>query len=237
MRTGMWMALLLCVLAVAYCSCTNNETPSPVGDETGPILKSEASSPEAPEPAPTIAPADKPAASKPATPPRAPAGVRYSRYNLHYFSQGNVSKASYTNWTDCPNHAFLPYNTEFKMGPARRSPSLRNGFELIAVDTGMVILFEYSSPNMGGMSAGEYLDLIMSPTPVSYANLSEVDQEGIKAGKAILGMSKEGVMSALGYPAKNKTPSTDLDTWWYSRSRFNSLTVTFSKDGKVGSLQ
>ena len=101
----------------------------------------------------------------------------------------------------------------------------------------MVIYFEYISANMGGMSAKEYLDTIMSPTPVSYANLSAVDQEGIKTGKATLGMSKQGVMIALGYPAKSKTPSPESDTWVYWKGRFNMLTVTFGKDGKVGSLQ
>ncbi len=67
--------------------------------------------------------------------------------------------------------------------------------------------------------------------------LSAVDQEGIQAGKAMLGMTKQGVMIALGYPAMHKTPSTDLNTWVYWKARFNMLTVNFGEDGKVGSLR
>jgi uncharacterized protein YcfL len=231
MRVKVWMALLLCALVLVCCSCKSNESASTAEDESMPILESEASAVATSEPATTSAAEEKPAAPKPAAAPRAPAGVRYSRYNLHYYSQRNVSKASYTNWTECPGHAFLPYNTAFKVG------YWRQGFTLTAVDTGMSIYFEYASAKMGGMSAREYLDMIMSDTPVSYPNLSEVDQEGIRMGKATLGMSKEGVMIALGYPDKSRTPSTDLDTWVYSKGRFNMLTVTFSQDGKVGSMR
>lgn len=194
------------------------------------MLESEQDTAVASEPAAAGSVADKPTTAKPASPSK---NVRYSRYNLHYYAQGQTCRASYTNWTDCPGHAFLPYNTAFKMGLSGR----RNTFELISVDTGLAILFEFSSPNMGGMSPREYFNMITSPTPVSYPNLSEVDQEGASAGRAMLGMSKEGVMIALGYPAKSMTPSTDLNTWTYSRNRFRQLTVTFSNDGKVESLR
>lgn len=158
-------------------------------------------------------------------------GGLYSRYNLHYYSRKDVNVASYANYTNCPNHALLPYNTKFKVG------SWGKGFKLTVAGTGMVILFEYRSTNMGGMSAQDYVNLIMSPTPVSYSGLTPEDLEGIKAGKAMMGMTKEGVKIALGYPAKNKTPSTDLNTWVYWKGRMNTLTVNFGENGKVASLR
>jgi hypothetical protein len=158
------------------------------------------------------------------------AGSLYSRYNIHYVVKKDDNTASYANYTDCPNHALLPYNTALTVG------SWGRGFKLTAVETGLVIHFEYSSARMGGMSTKDYLDLILSPTPVSYSGLTAEDREGIKAGKAMPGMTKQGVMVALGYPAKHRTPSTDLNTWVYWKGRFNTLAVNFGENGKVASV-
>jgi len=155
----------------------------------------------------------------------------YSRYNIHYYSKSNANVASYANYTQCPGHAFLPYNTKFRVR------TWRKGFEFTDISTGLVILFEYSSANMGGMSNADYIKLIMSQTPVSYDGLSDKDKEGIKAGQALPGMSKQGVMIALGYPTKHMTPSTDLNTWVYWKGRFNMLVVEFNEEGKVVSFR
>jgi hypothetical protein len=155
----------------------------------------------------------------------------YNRYNIHYFSKKNSNTASYANYTQCPGHSFLPYNTKFKVG------NWDKGFKLTDVNAGLVIVFEYSSANMGGMSANDYINLIMSQTPVSYEGLSAKDKEGVKAGQALPGMSKQGVMIALGYPAKHRTPSIDLNTWLYWKGRFNMLEVGFNDEGKVISVR
>jgi outer membrane protein assembly factor BamE (lipoprotein component of BamABCDE complex) len=77
----------------------------------------------------------------------------------------------------------------------------------------------------------------LSPGPVSYSGLTAEDQEGIKAGKATVGMTKQGVKVALGYPAQCKTPSLDANTWVYWKSRFNTRAVNFGGDGKVESIK
>ena len=153
----------------------------------------------------------------------------YNRYNIHYY-QKEVNVASYANWTDCPGHGFLPYNTELKLGTWGR------GFKLVARDSGTEVLFEFRSANMRGMSVSEYIDLIMSPAPVSYEGLNAQDEKGIKAGKAIKGMTKQGVMIALGYPAMHRTPSTDSNSWIYWRNRFMTRVVEFDESGKVVSI-
>jgi hypothetical protein len=155
----------------------------------------------------------------------------YCKYNVHYYAKSGTNTASYANYTDCEGHAFLPYNTKFKVG------SWGKGFKLTAVDAGTVISFEYKSSNMGGMSAKDYINLITSPTPVSYTDLSPVDQEGIQAGQAKVGMTKQGVMIALGYPAKHKTPSTDSNAWVFWKNRMATLAVNFGQDGKVESIR
>ncbi len=89
---------------------------------------------------------------------------------------------------------------------------------------------------MQGMPEKEYISTITSPTPVGYDGFNAQDQEGIRTGKAIMGMTKQGVMVALGYPAKHRTASTDLNTWVYWKGRFSVLTVNFGQDGKVSSI-
>jgi hypothetical protein len=201
------LALLLGSLLVACSSCETNEVSTTATGDSPQVA--------AESPTPAAAQADS--------------GV-YSRYNIHYYVRGSSNLASYANYTDCPGHSFLPYNTKFRVG------SSGSGFRLTAVDTGMRILFEYKSANMQGMPEKEYLSTIMSPTPVEYEGLNAQDQEGIRAGKAIVGMTKQGVMIALGYPAKHRTPSTDSNTWVYWKGRFNMLTVNFGPDGKVASI-
>ena len=155
-------------------------------------------------------------------------GRVYTRYNIHYCLRSRDAIASYANWTECGGN-FLPYNSNVRVG------SWRSGFSVTDVNTGMKILFEYHQGRMQ-MPLQDYIDLIMSPTPVSYEGLSDVDQQGIQAGRAMVGMSKEGVMSALGYPAKHQTPSLDSNTWIYWKDRFRTLRVQFDGNGKVVSI-
>jgi len=157
--------------------------------------------------------------------------VLYNRYNIHYYTARDENFASYANYVDSPGHGFVPYNTALKIG------SYRRGFMITIVDTDMVIYFEYNQKNMEGMDIAGYIDLIMSPTPVAYNNLSAKDQQGIKTGQALVGMTKEGVKIALGYPAKHKTPSLEDNTWTYWRNRFRTEVVTFDSNGQVTSIQ
>jgi hypothetical protein len=201
MRVRTWMVLLASAMMVMCSSCeSDNDEPGAMGDSGPGALAGESG------------------------------GDVFCLYNIHYYTKGSTNTASYANYTDCPGHAFLPYNTKFKVS------SWSKGFKLTAADTGMVISFEYKSANMGGMSAKDYISMITSPTPVSYTGLSPADQEGIQAGQAKVGMTKQGVTIALGYPAKHRTPSTDLNSWIYWKGRFNMLTVNFGEDGKVGSI-
>ncbi|MEZ4385892.1 MAG: hypothetical protein R3A79_31525 [Nannocystaceae bacterium] len=59
------------------------------------------------------------------------------------------------------------------------------------------------------------------------ASLPEIDQQGIREGKALEGMSKQGVLLAIGYPPEHRTPSLDGDTWRYWESKLDTLDVIF----------
>ena len=150
----------------------------------------------------------------------------YSRYNLHYVAEKGVNKGSYANWTNWPGHTFVPYNTKIQV---RALSGKRIEF---VTNNEVVIIWEFDPVRME-MSGSEYIKLITSPTPVSSEGLSEVDRKGIEAGKALPGMSKQGVMIALGYPAKHKTPSLENNRWTYWGGRNNSYAVEFDANGKV----
>jgi hypothetical protein len=152
----------------------------------------------------------------------------YTRYNLHYVVEHGTVKGSFANWTDWPGHAFLPYNTKVRTDLWIN----RIRFE---TDTGLRIMFELN-PGRMGMSSSQYIDLITSPTPVAYDDLSDVDRQGIEAGKALVGMSKEGVKIALGYPARHRTPSLEDNHWTYWKGRHETYVVEFDADGKVAKI-
>jgi hypothetical protein len=68
------------------------------------------------------------------------------------------------------------------------------------------------------------------------AGMSEVDQQGIRQGRVLVGMTKQGVIYAIGYPPASQTKSTDLDKWRYWHGRFSTFLVFF-EDGKVTAVK
>jgi hypothetical protein len=150
----------------------------------------------------------------------------FTRYNLHYISEMGLHRASYANWTEHPGHRFLPYNTRVRAVVGERR------IYFIVADTGMKIDLEYNAGRME-MSPWEYLDLITSPTPVTYENLNALDRQGIAMGRALMGMSKQAVLVALGYPARHQTPSLDDNYWRYWKGRHGSYVVEFDHNGNV----
>lgn len=149
----------------------------------------------------------------------------YNRYNLHYISEGGVNKGSYANYTQWPSHDFVPYNTRLQADPG-------SDLILFVTDAGLYVRYEFN-PGRMGMSSEQYVELITSPTPVSYEGLNDADRKGIQAGKAIVGMSKQGVLIALGYPAKHYTQSFEQNRWTYWKNRYNKYTVEFDESGRA----
>ena len=66
--------------------------------------------------------------------------------------------------------------------------------------------------------------------------LAIFDREGVERGKALVGMGKEAVVLAIGYPPPHVTPSLDANRWVYWKNRFNRMAVIFA-DGRVTALQ
>lgn len=164
----------------------------------------------------------------------APARTVYLKNNIHCQQQtrrGNVIyKASYANYTDPgAGHQIIPVNSAVQIETGKYL-TITNQAD------GKQILFEFNSRNMG-MSADEYISLITSSTKISLNHFSKTDKKGIRDGKAYKGMTKEGVRTALGYPASHKTPSLDSNIWIYWKNRFATTSVEFDKKGKVKQIR
>lgn len=69
------------------------------------------------------------------------------------------------------------------------------------------------------------------------SQLSAVDREGIRTGKALKGMTRQGVIYATGYPPPHRTPNLDGERWVYWTNRFNTLAVVFGSDGLVSHIE
>ena len=158
---------------------------------------------------------------------------RFNKYNIH--TQGKDAtnfKASYANYTDPgTGHVIIPVGTEIQV-----TKQGWRGFVFTYDSGSKKVTFEYQKKRMG-MGMDEYIELITSLNPVSYSGLSKQDRKGIADGKAYKGMTRKGVMAALGYPAVHKTPSLDAKTWVYWANRFKTIAVDYDDHGKVSRVR
>ncbi len=67
--------------------------------------------------------------------------------------------------------------------------------------------------------------------------LGELDQRGIRQGKALPGMTRRGVFLAMGPPPRHVNPTLEADRWIYWRNRFNRIAVEFDVDGRVTGIR
>ena len=66
--------------------------------------------------------------------------------------------------------------------------------------------------------------------------MSAVDQKGIKKGVPLKGMSRDGVVLAMGIPPRHKTPDLNASTWKYWKNRFDTMDVVFGSNGLVSKI-
>lgn len=165
-------------------------------------------------------------------PAAASGSVMYNKYNIHVHYKSPMDiKAHCANWTGpFPGHQIVPPNTPMTVKVWPR------GLILKRTDNGETINLTFSSKFMN-MDSATYIDTIFSPKKVSLAHFSTVDKKGIENGSVIKGMTKEGIKTALGYPAAHKTPSLDDNEWMYWTNRFGTFAVLFDQNGIVTGIR
>jgi hypothetical protein len=68
-------------------------------------------------------------------------------------------------------------------------------------------------------------------------SLSQVDQDGIKSGVPRIGMTKEGIMFAMGRPPIHANPSLDTSTWMYWANKWGRKAIDFDDEGIVKQIR
>lgn len=86
-----------------------------------------------------------------------------------------------------------------------------------------------------GKTIQDYKDMMF--TTKTFAELtggmSETEIQGIKKGIVKIGMSKEAVLIAFGYPPEHKTPSLEESVWLYWMNRFRTKAINFDSDNRA----
>lgn len=98
--------------------------------------------------------------------------------------------------------------------------------------------YEYNFHDTLRQEIPKHLDQFFGKTcPKKQADsLGSVDRQGIKEGRALPGMTRAGVILAIGYPPEHATPSLDSSVWKYWRNRFATTLIHF-EGGKVARVQ
>ena len=162
----------------------------------------------------------------------AKSAVLYTKYNIHVETQERqngtpVYVASYANYIYPPSGLLLlPPNTRILVVQEHKP------YRIEILDKNIQVVFEYH-PGRMKMDFNQYIKKIASPNPVSLKGLTGLDKKGVEEGRAIIGMTKRGVMTALGYPAAHRTPSLESNLWTYWKDRYRTFRVQFGTKGKV----
>ncbi len=65
------------------------------------------------------------------------------------------------------------------------------------------------------------------------ANMSEIDQKGIRKGLPYVGMTRQGILYAMGRPPRHANPDLDAYTYMYWLNRWKRKAVDFDENGIV----
>jgi len=100
------------------------------------------------------------------------------------------------------------------------------------LDSGAELTVENVPKHTNDTTLGAFGKLFAA-APADLSRFSEAEQQSIRAGHAQVGMSRNAVLAALGYPPAVGTPSLDEPVWKYWDSRFTTFVVRFDGSGHV----
>ncbi|OEF28109.1 hypothetical protein [Vibrio rumoiensis] len=107
-------------------------------------------------------------------------------------------------------------------------------FKETKTDTVYTLIRHKSSPDFAKYLQGYFGT---ECTATNNLTLSSLDKKGIGQGKALTGMTKEGVTLAIGFPPEHTTPSLKNNEWMYWSNRWNKFIVIFNDKGLVERIQ
>lgn len=137
-----------------------------------------------------------------------PDETRGTLYSIHYQREGLIPICS----------------------PVRIHSVSRKKMSFTVKSTGRV--YTYVFHNAMRMNPEQHLDLVFGRECPKAAldAMSDVDKDGIRKGRVQRGMTRNGVLAAIGYPPDHATPSLDADAWRYWLNRYKTILVVFDGD-------
>ena len=110
-------------------------------------------------------------------------------------------------------------------------------FEFRVVSTGRE--YEYINHDAAAEPFPDHLRRFFGPScpREEIASLSELDRRGIREGRAIEGMSRRGVILAMGVPPRHVNPDLDAPAFMYWRNRFDRVEIRFGADDRVTEIR
>lgn len=148
----------------------------------------------------------------------------YACCNLHY----QRDKISDANWLELP---FVAAGT-----PVRVTGLEYDRAYVLIAGSDMYIRQEYGREQETlGRFIGKTI-VAADPKPVIAAWPQEV-QDAIRAGRAMLGMTKEQLIVSLGYPMTSYTASLDAPIWKYWMGSFDPYEIVWGPDGRVQEIR
>lgn len=149
-----------------------------------------------------------------------PGGTYFTRSTLQY-EQGRYRTTNYR------RGFVLPVNTKVTLVSMDEDEIV-----VRVVDSGAELRVENVPKHTNDTTLGAFGKLLAA-APADLSRFSEAEQQAIRAGHATVGMSRDAVLAALGYPPAVGTPSLDEPVWKYWDSRFTTFVVRFDGSGHV----
>ncbi len=153
----------------------------------------------------------------------------YLKCNLHPDPRNNrLSSVNY----QVPG-GLLKWGTKVKILKAKKKKVIFQD-----VETGIEYTYEIHKRTLRATTAAKHLEKILtkdiSGLKKHVARLSSTDKEGINEGRALVGMTKAGVLVAIGYPPEFATPNPmKTSKWHYWYNRWGQFFLQFNNKGRL----
>ena len=144
----------------------------------------------------------------------------YTAVNIWYEDPSEIPSTNYH------KGQLLPINTHVKIDAARSSGitftddnNIKYAIQIVRKHT--------------PIPAEEIFKRYFAEAKINLGKFNGNERKSIETGTIAVGMSKDAVIAAYGYPPAHMTPSLESNQWKYWKNRFVNFLVFFNQDGKV----
>lgn len=153
-------------------------------------------------------------------------GPVYLLTNLHPDRRGIVYSVNYT---APPQSQLLPMCTPVRID--RVHPR-----EVRFTDLNTNRRYRYVMHRSTRLPVDQHIQRYFGGACADLSTMSPEDQAGIQQGQIYQGMTKQGVILAVGFPPEHRTPTLEGDVWRYWRNKVNGFEVYFT-NGVVSGIR